>query len=249
VIRDRQFNGGMVTRRRLPARQWWFAGLRARANPIWAKLLDDDLPILIVVGDYYIVGESSGRSAEIERLVREFPINSRLELSQYKETHPESGGRYTDLDLSYLPTAIGPALRELMPLLAVPKKRVRVVMTSKLTADEFRQSHIVYLGHLSGLGMLSDIVLSGRASGFSAATHPAGRRYDGVRGALRSIRRGRSQRGRQAAGRNAPRYRCYLGNSIVHRGSASGGSVAPWVTNWWQGSGPAPGVVPGCVMG
>jgi hypothetical protein len=149
------------------------AVLRARASPLWSRLLDDDLPVLIVVGDYYMVGETRSDSTEVQRLVREFAVNSPLDLSHYKQDNPTSGARYVDVELSYLPTAIGPALRELMPILASPKKRVRVTTVSRLTADEFRQSHIVYLGYLSGLGMLSDLVLSG-------SRYSIGASYDGV---------------------------------------------------------------------
>ena len=34
------------------------------AAPVWKTLLDDDMPILIVVGDYYIFGEVDERGHE-----------------------------------------------------------------------------------------------------------------------------------------------------------------------------------------
>ena len=134
----------------------------ARANPIWSQLLNDDLPIFLVIGDYYIFGETD-ESMEVKRMVREFGINSRRELEQYAQSHPDVGEHYMDLDLTYLPTSVAPALRELLPILTVPKKRVRVVMMSDMTPNMLTQSHIIYVGYLSGLGMLREIVFSGSA--------------------------------------------------------------------------------------
>jgi len=133
---------------------------RVRASPIWAPLLQDDLPIVIVVGDYYIFGETDD-SMNVTRMIREFAINSHRELEEYTQTHPEVADRYMDLGLSYLPTSVAPALRALMPILASAGKRVRVVLASEMTPDLLTRSDIVYVGYLSGLGMLQRIVFAG----------------------------------------------------------------------------------------
>lgn len=133
---------------------------RVRANPIWSQILSDDLPIVIVVGDYYIFGETDD-SMLVKRMIREFAINSRRELEEYSQEHPEVAERYMDLGLSYLPTSVAPALRELMPIVSVAKKRVRVVTMSEMTPDLLTQAHVVYVGYLSGLGILRRVVFAG----------------------------------------------------------------------------------------
>jgi hypothetical protein len=133
---------------------------RVRANPIWAPILGDDLPIVIVVGDYYIFGETD-ESMNVKRMIREFEINSHRELEQYAQDHPEVADRYMDLGLTYLPTSVAPALRELMPVLASAGKRVRVVLTSEMTPDLLARADIVYVGYLSGLRMLQRVIFSG----------------------------------------------------------------------------------------
>ncbi len=133
---------------------------RVRANPVWAPILGDDLPIVVVVGDYYIFGETD-ESMSVKRMIREFEINSRRELEQYTQDHPEVADRYMDLGLTYLPTSVAPALRELMPVLASAGKRVRVVLASEMTPDLLTRSDIVYVGYLSGLGMLRRVVFAG----------------------------------------------------------------------------------------
>jgi len=134
--------------------------VRVRANPIWSKILADDLPIVVVVGDYYIFGETDD-SMNVTRMIREFAINSHRELEEYAETHPEVADKYMDLGLTYLPTSVAPALRELMPILDVAGKRVRVVLASEMTPDLLTRADIVYVGYLSGMGMLRRVVFAG----------------------------------------------------------------------------------------
>jgi hypothetical protein len=130
-----------------------------RENAIWSPLLNDDRPIFVVVGDYYIFGETDD-SMEVKRLVREFDINSPQDLENHVKLNPELGDRYMDMELSYLPTASAYALRDVMPVLAPANKRVRIVTMSQLNPAVIKSSDVVYVGYLSGLGMLSDYVFA-----------------------------------------------------------------------------------------
>ena len=137
------------------------AELRAvRASSVWAPLLDDDLPIEIVLGDYYIFGEH-GATTQVDRLVRDFNINSREDLEQRMQARPDLAQRYEDLNLGYLPTSSAYALREVLPVLVGSGKRVSVTLASELDPTAFKTSHVVYIGYLSALGMLQEIVFAG----------------------------------------------------------------------------------------
>jgi len=135
-----------------------------RAQPVWARMLDDNLPIYIVVGDYYIFGELDDNSMEVQRLVREFDINSPTDLEQHLKNNPELAARYMDVALRYLPTSTAYALRNVMPLLEPNHKsarQVQVILASELTPAMARSAHIVYVGLLSGMGILRQIVFDG----------------------------------------------------------------------------------------
>ncbi|HEY6644863.1 hypothetical protein [Povalibacter sp.] len=125
-----------------------------RASAIWAPLLDDDLPITIVVGDYYMMGETD-ESGHIRRLVREFFINSTGDFVHQVEVSPKVMERYRNLNLTYLPTSTAFALQDIVPVLAA-RKNVRVMLMSDLSGSMLTTSHIVYVGFLSGLGILGD---------------------------------------------------------------------------------------------
>ena len=128
-----------------------------RASPLWAPLFSDDLPITIVIGDYYLMGETD-ESGSIRRLVREFSVNSTKDFLQQVEMRPQAMERYRNLNFSYLPTSTAFALNEIVPVLATTKP-VRVALMSDLDGAVLATSHIVYVGLLSGLGILTEPTL------------------------------------------------------------------------------------------
>ncbi len=129
-------------------------------NPLWSRMLSANRPLLLVLGDYYIFAETD-KNMEVQRLVREFSINSAGDLDQYLKLHPELADRYQDMQLNYLPTSAAYALKDLVPLLTQASARTRVVMASELTPEMLKSSDVIYIGYLSGMGMLSDLVFSG----------------------------------------------------------------------------------------
>ena len=131
-----------------------------RRSLLWAPLLADDVPVQLVLGDYYIFGERDA-GGQIRRLVRDFDINSRKELEEGFIADPSLAGRYADLGLGYLPTSSAQALREVLPVLMASGKQVSLTLASELDASTIKSTHIVYVGYLSALGMLEEIVFAG----------------------------------------------------------------------------------------
>ena len=130
-------------------------GLELRASPVWGPILSNRLPTVIVLGDYYIFGESDD-GMTVARLVREYTVNSRSDLNTFLVQHPALAGRYIDLDLRYLPVGSASALRSLAPVLTsgATSLRPRVILASELTPEMMRATNIIYVGYLSGLGAL-----------------------------------------------------------------------------------------------
>lgn len=130
-----------------------------RASRLWAPLFADDRPVLLVAGDYYTFAEADAHG-EVQRLAREFDINSPLDLAQQLQRQPELRSRRFDIGLSYLPTSLAPALYKLAPVLAGGRKPPwGVVLSSELIPENLRSSHLVYVGHLSALQGLEDLLL------------------------------------------------------------------------------------------
>jgi hypothetical protein len=132
---------------------------RVRANPIWSAILKDDRPIMIVLGDYYLIGELD--AAGVKRLVREYSVNSKSDLAGYVAEHPEAAERYMDVGIRYLPIAAASALRDVMVILAPENRRISVSKMSDLEPASLKSADIVYIGYLSGMGMFQDLTFAG----------------------------------------------------------------------------------------
>lgn len=133
---------------------------RVRANPIWSEILKDERPILIVVGDYYLIGETDD-TMNVNRLVREYSVNSKSDLDRYIVEHPDMAARYMDVGIRYLPISAAFALRDVMAVLSPQNKRISIAKMSDVEPGSLKSVDIVYIGYLSGMGMLQDLVFTG----------------------------------------------------------------------------------------
>ena len=144
---------------------WVAARVRAdpldtvRQTPIWSSILHSTRPLLLVVGDYYIFGDNEG-GMDVTRLVREFSVNSKADLEQFLLSRPKDASRYQDVGLSYLPTSTAYALATLMPVLAPAGRRLRIILASELAPRLLKNDDVIYIGLLSGLGVLQTPALS-----------------------------------------------------------------------------------------
>jgi hypothetical protein len=134
------------------------------ASPPWAGMFDDDVPILVVVGDYYIFAELD-EYGDVRRLIRDFSINSVQDLDDLFMFSPEQSENFYDLGLTYLPQATASALTNLLRVIYTSDKPVRVTPMSDLSAADLKNNHIVYVGYISALDTLREFVFA--ASGLS----------------------------------------------------------------------------------
>jgi len=135
---------------------------RVRAGPVWSPLLSNRFPTVVVVGDYYIFGESDD-GMQVNRLVREYSVNSQGELDDFLMAHPDKVSHYIDLDLRYLPVGAAYALRDVLPVVATAARAgpVKVILASDLTPGMLKTNNIVYVGYFSAMGVLRDAVFAG----------------------------------------------------------------------------------------
>lgn len=130
------------------------AAATAASTPVWQAILDDDLPVTVVVGDYFVFAEMDD-SGISDRLIRDFSINDSAAFDDYLLANPDLEKRYLDVQLSYLPLGTGAALEAVVRALHRHDKMVRVVPQSQFRAQMIRSAHIIYVGYLSGLGRLA----------------------------------------------------------------------------------------------
>jgi hypothetical protein len=145
---------------------------RTLAAPMWAAMQDDDIPILIVMGDYYIFGELDD-NGRVSRMVRDFMINSRQDLVNLFMQDTSLQNYFRDLDMTYMPEGSASALLQIAPLVSAMGKRVNVTMMSRLSASDLRSNHIIYIGYISAMDKLNNLY-------FSASGLLPGRSFDEI---------------------------------------------------------------------
>ena len=126
---------------------------------MWAELLNDDLPLLVVVGDYFIFAELD-EFGTVTRLVREFDVNSSDDLGDRFVSDPDLLASWMDLDLTYLPQGSASALSELLRVVYAANKDVRITTMTEMRVADLRSQHILYVGYISALGTLMDFVFA-----------------------------------------------------------------------------------------
>jgi hypothetical protein len=130
-------------------------------NAIWRPFVESDRPIMVVVGDYYMFGEIDPLAPENGRLIRDFRVNSPADLVRAQVEEPARYGVSEDVGLTYLPLSSADALRALMPVLAHNAKPVQIVPASKLDSRMLSEFNVVYVGLVSGMGLLEDVSFMG----------------------------------------------------------------------------------------
>ena len=126
------------------------------ASPVWQAIQQDDRPVLVVMGDYYIFGELD-ESGRVSRMVRDFMINSRQDLATLFLQDAELQLFFRDLDMTYLPEGSAFALAQIAPLIKATGKPVNITMMSRLNTADLRNSHIVYIGYVSAMDKLNNL--------------------------------------------------------------------------------------------
>ncbi|MXO73448.1 helix-turn-helix domain-containing protein [Alteraurantiacibacter buctensis] len=141
---------------------WWFSGREhSTPNALWEPLTRSERPVLLVLGDYYLFGEIDPVIPENGRLIRDFRVNSAEDLLRLQNSEPDRYGMAEDVGLNYLPFQTSYALQQIAPLLATEGKQVDVIPASEMTAQMLSTHDVVYVGLLSGMGLLEDITFAG----------------------------------------------------------------------------------------
>ncbi|MEL1249131.1 winged helix-turn-helix domain-containing protein [Aurantiacibacter gilvus] len=139
----------------------WGMTMSSARNAIWQPIIDSDRPVLLVLGDYYIYGEIDPVRPEQSRLIRDFRVDSEAELAAMMEAEPDRYGYAEDVGLTYLPVATAYGMQQVIPVLAEAGKDVTVIASSELEPDMLNRYDVVYVGLLSGMGLLEEGVFAG----------------------------------------------------------------------------------------
>lgn len=129
----------------------------APVNAIWRPFIQSDRPTVVVVGDYYIFGQTKRDRPEVDRMIHDFSITSKTDLARAQEADPQRYGDTEDMGLTYLPVSSAYALRALMPVISQARQPVTIMPASQVDSDTLRNHNVIYVGLISGMGMIQDV--------------------------------------------------------------------------------------------
>ena len=129
------------------------------STKVWRNILDDNTRILLVVGDYFMFAEGNERQPG-DRLIRDFRINNPGEFSDWMQSNPDLRDDYMDIRLSYLPEGIAPALADVLRVLNLAQRDYFIVPQSRFQHRWLRDTHVIYIGYVSGMGPLEDFTFA-----------------------------------------------------------------------------------------
>lgn len=140
---------------------------------LWGSIAASHQQPLIVAGDHYLFAESDNEK-DVQRLIMQPGIRSRRDLGSYSIQHPEDFLRYYDQDVHNVPAAAAAAIWSFLPLASGlwPDAAVKpdLIVSSRLSEQQLRTRDVIYVGRLSGLGVLSNPLFY--ASGFKPGGSP-----------------------------------------------------------------------------
>ncbi len=114
-------------------------------NPIWAEYLEDDKPILVVLGDYFFMYQDRGD--KMPRFnVRDPLINSKEEFQELFEKNPNLMENLKPLEHTYLrPSAVW-GFMELQPILRSSKSSFIVKQASEISWPDISSHNVIFIG-------------------------------------------------------------------------------------------------------
>lgn len=131
-------------------------------NSLWRDFMNDSRPVVILLGDYYMVGEFSqtGSGEYLQRYVRDFRVNNPEDLEIWANRLPTQFFNIQDISMSYLPLSVGGALGKVLPEIVASGKPFKIQNVSEAKADVLRENNVIYIGLVSGMSFIEPLTFS-----------------------------------------------------------------------------------------
>lgn len=134
---------------------------------IWNDVIENDLPVLIVIGDYFIVKEST--YPDRVRYVRDSRINSEVEFNLFLNQYPQNKDLYYKTGHTFTGKFAPVCINEMNKMLLNFKKPVEVILASDFQWHDLQNYNVVYIGSFKSLGLMKNLL---RNSNFEYIVYP-----------------------------------------------------------------------------
>ena len=127
----------------------------------WSDFIDDDRPVLVVVGDLFIFTEHNKKTGT-NKTVREFNINSELQYKEYKESHTDSTIELGELTYTYLIKNSMAWIESLTNIFFSHHKYFSTRVISRIDAKDLHDHNVIFIGMQKTAGLFNNYFLSSK---------------------------------------------------------------------------------------
>ena len=127
----------------------------AHDGTLWNDFMDQEVPLAVVIGDYYLLKEST--FSDRSRFLRDVRINSESDFDRFLEENPEYSKSLTRTRHTFMGKYAATCINELGRLLYTEGKEMKVILASEFQWQTIKNSNIVYIGSFKSTGMLGQL--------------------------------------------------------------------------------------------
>lgn len=128
-------------------------GTDVRNNYLWSGLISGDKPLLIVLGDYFMMeriqpGDSS------HSFIRNPEVNTPEDFISYRDRNPGMRDQMKAFGMSYFGEEIPWGLMRILDVFKSSSRKITVKYSSELSPADLRENDIIFFGDFSTLRLL-----------------------------------------------------------------------------------------------
>jgi len=122
-------------------------------NYFWADFIKSDKPLLIVLGDYFMI-EKSSSSDSSQYFVLNPMVNTQEDFTLYREVNQEIKNQLKAFGMSFFGEEIPWCLIKIIEMFRGTSKTIELKYASALLDGDLRDKDIIFIGDFSTLGLL-----------------------------------------------------------------------------------------------
>lgn len=121
---------------------------------IWQELENNEKPLLLVFGDFYVFKDTS---TSPNRYIRDISINSESQFSEFQKSDTENA-HYQSTEISFLGKSSIANFKHLFNIVSSMNVPYKTILSSELTYDDLTQNNIIYIGSFKSLGIINNLL-------------------------------------------------------------------------------------------
>ena len=122
---------------------------------VWTVLLNDELPVLVVLGDLFVYNEYNS-ALNLNRTIRDPDVNSLKEYEAFIDQHAEIAGKTSELSYTFLIRNSSVWIKSLTRMFFAKNKNFDIRVMSRFNPKELQNHNIVVVGMLKTFGLFNN---------------------------------------------------------------------------------------------